>query len=404
MALDPNIILGIQPAQLANPLDMQAKALTMSNMANQNKIQTQQMADDQAVRSAFQNNMKPGADGSPQVDRAGVLSDLARTSPLKAMEQQRTFTQQDAAMQDQKMKNMSDQLQMRKQLFNQIPTDPSIAPEQKQAEWSKMKALTAQNGLSVDMIPDQYPGDNHVKMMQGQLLSAEEKIAQHNKDREFDQKKEELGYKHEQNQIMRAQLNSDKDTKAAQDLDKHLALGWTARSGQAGVVQGKIVSAEAAQQLFEQGKTQPGGLDSRQIEEAAQSVGKLLGGGATASARIDALVPKTLMGKAQSFKEWITNNPTGANAQAFVQRLEDTVTREKALAENQKTQFQIEGLPAYARLKSRNPEVYNSILRAKGIDPSMIDKNGRYKAPDASPFHSMDDAELDKAYKAAGGK
>lgn len=174
---------------------------------------------------------------------------------------------------------------------------------------------------------------------------------------------------------------SEGDNKDAQNLDKHLSLGWSGRSGQAGVVQGKINAAEAAEALLEQAKSQSGGLDSRQIEELSQSTARLLGGGATASGRVEALVPHTFFGNAQSLKEYLTNHPTGAGLEKFTDRMADTIKREKELAQNQKRQFQIEGLAPYARLKKSNPELYNSILSSKGIDPSMINQKGQYQAP-----------------------
>lgn len=173
----------------------------------------------------------------------------------------------------------------------------------------------------------------------------------------------------------------DQDNKDVMALKHDLTAGWAGRSGQAGVVQGKINSAEAAEQLLQQAKTQKDGLDSRQIEELAQSTSKLLGGGNTASARVDALVPHTFLGRAQTMKEYLTGNPSGQDMQAFTDRLADTISREKDLANNQKKQFQIEALPAHARLRNSNPELYNSMLQSQGIDSSMIDKNGRYTAP-----------------------
>jgi len=186
--------------------------------------------------------------------------------------------------------------------------------------------------------------------------------------------------------------NQDKDRKEALELDKHLSTGWTMRSGQAGAVQGKVNAAEAAEALIDQGKNQKNGLDARQIEELAQSTARLLGGGATASARVDALVPHTLFGRAQSLKEWLSNNPQGSGQEAFVQRMEETVAREKALAQKQMRQYQIEGLAAHSSLKKRNPDLYNSILRSKGIDDSIIDKNGRYKEPKSSESSNPSDS------------
>lgn len=173
----------------------------------------------------------------------------------------------------------------------------------------------------------------------------------------------------------------DKDSKA---LEKALGAGWAGRSGQAGVVQNKINASEAAEALLEQAKTQPGGLDSRQMEELAQSTARLLGSGTQASARVDALVPHTFWGNAQSMKEYLSNHPSGQGMQAFTDRLADTIKREKELALQQKRQFQIEGLPAHARLKNSNPDLYNQILQSQGIEPDMIDDKGQYKKPGGS--------------------
>lgn len=401
MPLDPNIILGGQAPKFMTASELAQGAQSMRGLAVQNR----QDQEDLATRAAYNRNVTQGADGTMTVNKPAVLSDLYKINPQKAIEAQGQFQSQDTAQKEAQMKQLKDQTEIAHQLAWSIPTDPTAPPEAKQAAWTRAKTLAGQYGLpNNDTLPDQYPGDGFVKNMQIGTMTAQEQIQKQEKDREFAQKGTELDLKHDENSIKHQQMVGDRDNKDAESLDKHLALGWTARSGQAGVVQGKLVSAEAAQQLIDQGKSQPGGLDSRQIEELAQSTGKLLGGGAAASARIDALVPHTLYGKAQSMQEYLTNNPTGAGQQAFVQRLADTVAREKALAENQKIQFQIEGLPSHARLKNSNPNLYNSILQAKGIDPTVIDDKGRYKAPDASPFHALSDDELDKAYKAAGGK
>lgn len=179
-------------------------------------------------------------------------------------------------------------------------------------------------------------------------------------------------------------MMADQQDKDLRSLDSHLGKGWAARGGQAGQVQAKINSAEAAETLIEQGRKQPGGLDSRQIEELAQSTAKLLGGGATASGRVEALVPHTWTGRAQSLKEFITNEPNGQQMQKFVDRMAETVAREKELAQNQQKQYQVSGLASFDRLKKSNPEMYSQILQAHGIDPSMIDEKGQYKKPQSS--------------------
>lgn len=399
MPLDPSIILGVQNPQFANPVDLQNKAyqnqmLGMQTQTAQMQNQNMQrdMQNQQDLRSAYSQALTAGPDGTPTVDRPKLLA--AIPDPMMRMNEGRKLQDQDAQMAKDQLETLKNQHEQAANLLSTIPdSGPGVTPDMQQAAWTKANQAAVAAGFpGADKAPQQYPGDQFKANALLQLQSGQAQL-------DFKQKTQELAIKHEENSIKRAQMVGDRDNKDAESLDKHLSLGWTARSGQAGVVQGKIVSAEAAQALLEQAKTQPGGLDSRQIEELAQNTGKLLGGGTAASARVDALVPHTLMGKAQTLQEFLTNNPTGANQQAFVARMADTIAREKDLANNQKMQFQIEGLPSHARLKNSNPNLYNSILQSKGIDPSVIDEKGKYKAPAVTAVsgHPQDAQALDWA-------
>ncbi len=397
MPLDPSIIMGLQPQQpVQNPMDSMLKAQSMKSLMLQNQGIEKENSDKAAMNDIMRRNtIVDPKTGMQSFNRPTLMSDMYKENPTKAMEFQKFFQTQDFD----KLKN--DHAIGKELIFNKLNPDGSNWPEVKQAGIQNY-------GLSSwNQLPDQLTPDK-VKELQWKSLSAEDQLKKFESDRTFQQKDRELGLKHEENSIKREQSVAEKDDKAAKELEKHLSSGWTARSGQAGSVQGKINSAEAAEQLIDQGKGQKGGLDSRQIEELAQSTSKLLGGGAQASARIEALVPHTMWGRAQSLKEWITNDPTGTGQEEFVKRMAETVAREKALAVDQMKQFQIEGLPAHARLKNKNPELYNSILEAKGIDPAMIDKSGRYKkaapAADVGSFDHLSDDQLAELYKKAGGK
>ena len=223
---------------------------------------------------------------------------------------------------------------------------------------------------------------------------------------------EQAGASKDRNELMRTKIQTahekqqtDLDTKDAQNLDNYLGKTWSARSGAAGATQAKINAAEAAEALIQQGRSQKGGLDSRQIEELAQSASRMLGGGAAASARVEALVPHTFWGKVQSAKEWASNSPTGADQQEFVDRIGETVSREKALAQKQKMQYQVEGLPAHQRLQQNNPTMYDRILSARGVDTNQVGDNGRLKdaAPSApaAPLVSSDAIAAEKARRQA---
>ena len=191
-----------------------------------------------------------------------------------------------------------------------------------------------------------------------------------------------------QGQADRAAKASDvQDRKDADAVEAHLDQGWKARGGQAGQVQSKLNSAERVEALIEQSKTQPGGLDSRQMEELAQATSGLLGGGngAQASARVQALIPNTGEKKVATLEEFFANHPVGAQMQAFTDRLADTVAREKAVAQNQMRRFQVEGLGAAGdRLKKNNPDAFARALTRRGLSPDMIGPKGEYVPPGAA--------------------
>lgn len=373
MAIDPNIAMNFQMPQIANQTDLATKALTLKSLGQQSQMQDQAYNDDQNLRNAFKQNVS--ADGT--VNRQGVLGDLAKGgSPKQVMDYTKIFQGQD-------LDKLKAQSEIGKQVSWSIKDQPSL---------TSAKQYAIQNNLpGAQQIPDDInaPGaKDYIQNWQMHALDGDKQLDQHMKEQQLAVSQQNSGTelmnaksKMEENSLRRDDRADAIDVKGAAALDKHLSLGWTGRSGQAGVVQGKVVSAQAAQALIDQGTTQPGSLDSRQIEELAQSTSKLLGGGTSASARVEALVPHTFWGQAQSMKEWLTNNPTGTGQEEFVKRMAETVAREKALAETQMKQFQVEGLPAHRALSLRNPDLYNDMLKAKGIDPSMIDANGQYKAP-----------------------
>lgn len=392
MPVDPNIILGIKPPQFDNQVDLAAKGMQMQQMGMQNQMQQRAMADDQATRQAYANAMVAGPNGAPTLDKQKLLSSLP---PMLAHKTQQELAANDSAQAKSQMEVSKNEREMHASELGQVLALP---PDQKQAGYTALRQKNIAAGLpGAANSPEQYPGDAYIYQGMAALMGPKDQLALKEKQQEFASREADRQVARERNEI-------DKGDKLAGKMQDHLDKGWTARSGAAGKVQGKITDAEYAEGLIAQGKGQPNGLDSRQLEELAQSTARLLGGTGAASARVEALVPHTLMGRAQTLKEYLSNNPTGANAQAFVDRMAETIAREKQIAENQKRQFQIEGLPRFKSLKNKDPDTYNAMLQGKGITSDMIDDKGRYKAPGATPFHSMSDDALDAAYKAAGGK
>lgn len=113
-----------------------------------------------------------------------------------------------------------------------------------------------------------------------------------------------------------------------------------------------------------------GNLDSRQIEEMAIGLNAMLSGANTgASEQVKSLVPRTIVGNTQKFKEWLTNDPQGLQQQAFVQRMLGSIGREKATAGDQMKRTQFQRIARYADLENKDRDGFENTLRSSGVDP-----------------------------------
>lgn len=147
-----------------------------------------------------------------------------------------------------------------------------------------------------------------------------------------------------------------------------------------GQAQRIVNQAERIQQLIDQARTQKGGPDSRQMRELATSLDSMLKGGMSTVRGTDELMPQTARGKYKSFLEYVTNEPQGQDMNAFMERVADTVQREKDVAEAQRRQIQQQLFGGYQHLSRKDPERYKSALQNYGLD---MDQNGNIvlKAP-----------------------
>lgn len=140
------------------------------------------------------------------------------------------------------------------------------------------------------------------------------------------------------------------------------------RAGAFGVSKQKYDRAEALETLATAYKD--GNYDSRQIEELAIGLNALLSGSnAGAATQVSALVPKTAIGNFQKMREWLINEPQGANQQAFVQRMMGTVAREKATAADQIKRTQLQRSVRFQDLEKTSPQEFYNQLQAYGISP-----------------------------------
>lgn len=206
-----------------------------------------------------------------------------------------------------------------------------------------------------------------------QAVAANQERQQKNFDTTTKLKQQELG-------IKRGESDEGKVNKMASALKSDLDPN-AGRAGNLGFNQKKVDAADRLMSLVNQGKQQPGSLDKRQMEELAIGLNSMLSNSSTgAASQVEALVPHTWLGKAQDLKEFLTNDPQGRDQQAFVNRIADTIQRERDVASEQVKAAQVARLPAHGKLKEKDEDTYNSLLQSYGIDPANI-KDGKYVSP-----------------------
>lgn len=113
-----------------------------------------------------------------------------------------------------------------------------------------------------------------------------------------------------------------------------------------------------------------GNLDSRQIEEMAIGLNSMLSGSNVgAQSQVAALVPKTISGNVQKFKEWLVNDPQGTNQQEFVKRMLGSIEREKSTADVQMKRTKFQRISRYKDVEQSDPEGFRQVLRDNGVEP-----------------------------------
>lgn len=168
MPLDPNIILQGQAPQLQNPLDTAVKAMTLKDLSQKSQIQDRAIADDQAVRDAFKNNMTIGPNGQPTLNRQAALSQLAATSPQKAMDYAKAFQGQDL-----------DKLEYEGKVMSKL-----FAPVRDDVTYQQAVIKAQQMGISTaSQLPTVY-NPTFVSNLNLHLLDGAEQLKQMNADRE----------------------------------------------------------------------------------------------------------------------------------------------------------------------------------------------------------------------------
>jgi hypothetical protein len=390
MGIDPNIILGIRPAQIDSPVDSYAKALQISSLVRDRKKGMQEDADNDATRQAYKNHTVIGPDGIPKIDHAAVVADIAKSgNPLLAEKLDQAAKDHQKAQLEAQLKGAELTGQIMSQVTDQPSYDTAIA---------RLKSAGMPN---VDQYPKQYD-PNFTGHIVNTSLTIKEQQAQKNKekDQQIEQQKAST---------MSGERADKRNDKLAESFKKDLDAD-AGRTGNFGKISNTLINAQKLEGLASQ--YADGNLDSRQMEELSLGLANMLSGsGGAARSQVEALVPHTWTGKMANVQEWLTSDPTGTGQQKFVKRMLETVSREKEIAAGQLNKIREQRLTAHQGYAKSNPEQFNSQLRSYGMDPGNYDGNllpkKKSQVPpslDPNKLHDMHDDDIDKLYKQMGGK
>jgi hypothetical protein len=140
-------------------------------------------------------------------------------------------------------------------------------------------------------------------------------------------------------------------------------------------------------------KAENGGIQNlspQQLREASTALASAISSGSASLGQIEELTPHTMAAKFADFKQKWLNQPSGADAQAFLQNMLETAAREKGVIQKQIHAGQTQKLPLYAPLRGKDAARYNAMLQGAGLNPESFDERGLERA-------------IEKAAAAGGG-
>ncbi len=182
------------------------------------------------------------------------------------------------------------------------------------------------------------------------------------------------------------------DEKLMTKLDDRLNYGKSNRgsNGQAAAAIRGIGQLDA---LFKGYKND---LTPQEWEEASIAWARILssGGNGAARAQIEALIPKTAVSNVKALQQWLTNDPTGTNQQAFAKRMQKGMARELDVNTNYLKKDTLRALDGYDAVLSRKaPDDLRQFMENKGLSYDEVKavkpKLAAKAWPDGKPKEEM---------------
>lgn len=123
MAVDHTIYFQQQPLDILGNLQ---KGMSLGQMYKESRLRDQQLAEQEAIKSAYAQGMKQGPDGKQFLDRDATLSALAKVNPVKAYEQQKQFEVDDFQKQKSNLEGSLQKIDLGNRLLSGVKDQASF--------------------------------------------------------------------------------------------------------------------------------------------------------------------------------------------------------------------------------------------------------------------------------------
>ena len=311
--IDSSIYFQQQPIDVSGSV---AKGLNMADMIYQRQQQRRELQKQQDLKDAFNAGITQNQDGSISHDPSktiAAIANLAKNPNSAVGGQDLVQAQQQFATQAAQQAEAKQKKQQADAAYTFQSLDPAKVRDQ--ASWIAAKQQAIKDGhLEASQLPDQYDPN-----LQKQLLDHAQRLAltpeQYSNLQEKQQTHQDLqaerGLKREDLQNQRDTAASNKSADAYQKAthDINTFRGNTAIQQASSA----LINVQNALSLANRGKLSPSDLHL-----FASEMGKLATNGVPGHSEIAALVPNTAKSKLAEFVQFFSNNPSDADAQAFV--------------------------------------------------------------------------------------
>lgn len=296
----------------------------------------------------------------PQAGDGGGFYSSTSMNPEMLKMYKKILAQSDSSIQDQK--NYLDRLKGYRSQIQNKPLDPNYT--------ALMMASDAWNGTNFQ---PQYKApinqDQKNALLQQADSGIQNQLGNISKE-ELASLKTQLGglMQSEKYKEGAAGKVSEQDEKDRQNLMK--ALDTEKSSGRftpIGKAQGNIFQAQRIQALLNQYQKDPNSMPltgPASLSEVAIGLNSLLAANGGSEESRKSLIPSSVRGKYSTLEQFITNEPVGANMEAFVKNAQDTLQREQSTNQGQidKYRDRIKNAWGLGRYAKRNPDEFNKLV------------------------------------------